>query len=103
MASVFNLAPRGPSERVIDLGRAFGRYAVLLAITGFFLSHSTSALHAQEAAGERVFFHAQIFTADPQNPYADAVAIHGDKIVAVGNLPEVLKSVSPKAYCSRAG
>ena len=97
MASVFNLAPRGPSERVIDLGRAFGRYAVLLAVTGFILFHSTSALQAQEAAAERVFFHAQVFTADPQNPYADAVAIHGDKIVAVGNLPEVLKSVSPNA------
>src|SRR5450631_4008352 len=94
---LLNSAPRGPSERVIDLGRAFGRYAVLLAVTGFFLSHSTSALQAQEAAGERIFFHAQVFTANPKNPYAAAVAIRGDKILAVGNLPEVAKSVSPNA------
>src|SRR4029077_8701350 len=32
-----------------------------------------------------------------QNPYADAVAIRADRIVAVGNLPEVAKSVSPNA------
>ena len=94
---LLNSAPRGPSERVIDLGRPLGRYAVLLAVTAFFLSYSTSALQAQEAAGERIFFHAQVFTADPQNPYADAVAIRGDKIVAVGNLSEVAKSVSPNA------
>jgi hypothetical protein len=52
---------------------------------------------AQAVASERVLFHAKIFTADPQNPYAEAVAIRGDKILAVGTLPEVLKSVSPNA------
>jgi len=42
-------------------------------------------------------FHAKIFTGDPQNPYAEAVAIRGDKIVAVGNLREVTKAASAKA------
>ena len=43
-------------------------------------------------AQDQIFFHAQIFTADPQHPYAEAVAIRGDKILAVGNLPEVEKA-----------
>jgi predicted amidohydrolase YtcJ len=52
---------------------------------------------AQEGSGERIFFHAKVFTGDPQNPYAEAVAIRGDKILAVGNLSEVTKAVSAKA------
>jgi predicted amidohydrolase YtcJ len=56
-----------------------------------------SSLWAQESSGERVFFHAKVFTGDPQNPYAEAVAIRGEKIVAVGNLAEVEKSTSAKA------
>ena len=45
-------------------------------------------------AQDQLFYHAKIFTADPQNPYAEAVAIRGDKILAVGNLPEVEKAAS---------
>ncbi len=54
-------------------------------------------LPAQETSGERIFFRAQVFTGDPENPYAEAVAIRGDKIVAVGNLSEVAKAVSAGA------
>jgi predicted amidohydrolase YtcJ len=57
----------------------------------------SSALWAQESSGERIFFHAKVFTGDPLNPYAEAVAIRGDRIVAVGNLSEVVKAVSPNA------
>jgi predicted amidohydrolase YtcJ len=63
----------------------------------FILVQGRCSLRAQESSGERVFFHAKVFTGDPQNPYAEAVAIRGDKILAVGNLPEVMKSVSAKA------
>lgn len=52
---------------------------------------------AQSPSSERIFFHAKIFTADPQNPYAEAVSIRDGKIVAVGTLPEVAKSVSANA------
>jgi predicted amidohydrolase YtcJ len=74
--------------------RVLGHSLVLLFVTPFFLLHS---LRAQETSGEKIFFHAKVFTGDPQNPYADAVAIRADKIIAVGNLPEVAKSVSPNA------
>jgi predicted amidohydrolase YtcJ len=54
-------------------------------------------LCSQESSGERIFFHAKVFTGDPQNPYAEAVAVRGDKILAVGSLTEVEKSTSAKA------
>lgn len=76
------------------MGRLLGRSHLLL-LTFLFLT--VTLLSAQGTANERIFFHAKIFTANPENPYAEAVAIRGDKIVAVGNLPEVEKSVSPNA------
>jgi predicted amidohydrolase YtcJ len=51
----------------------------------------------QSPANERIFFDAKVFTGDPENPYAAAVAIRGEKIAAVGNLPQVEKSVSGSA------
>jgi predicted amidohydrolase YtcJ len=75
------------------MGRVL-RFAVLLFTAS---SLALLPLLAQDTSGERVFFHAKVFTGDSQNPYAEAVAIRGDKIAAVGNLPEVLKSVSAGA------
>ncbi|HEY6371732.1 MAG TPA: amidohydrolase [Candidatus Sulfotelmatobacter sp.] len=68
---------------------------LLLFAAALFLS--TSLLHAQDNSADRIFFHAKIFTADPQNPYAEAVAIRGDKVLAVGNLPNVVKSANANA------
>lgn len=49
------------------------------------------ALQAQPNSTGRIYFNAKIFTGDPQNPYAEAVAIRDGKIAAAGSLPEVLK------------
>lgn len=70
-----------------------GRFSVLLFCAGLFLH---SAVCAQQAE-DQIFFNGKIFTADPQNPYAEAVAIRGATIIAVGSLPEVLKVASPHA------
>jgi predicted amidohydrolase YtcJ len=76
------------------MGRVSRLYRItLFAATALLLQ----AAWAQGTADERVLYHAKVFTADPQNPYAEAVAIRAGKIVAVGNLPEVLKAVSPSA------
>jgi predicted amidohydrolase YtcJ len=48
-------------------------------------------------AQEKVFYNAKIFTANPQQPFADAVAIKGKFIVAVGNYDDVKKKVSAAA------
>jgi predicted amidohydrolase YtcJ len=77
------------------VGRVFGRYLGLLFFAAFIVLLASSALWAQ--GDERVFFHAKIFTADPEHPYAEAVAIRGGQIVAVGSTPEVTKSVSATA------
>jgi predicted amidohydrolase YtcJ len=78
------------------MGRVRVHFLIFLFCSTFFLL-TASPLWAQGAASERILFNAKVFTADPQHPYADAVSLRGDKIVAVGNLPEVLQSVSPTA------
>jgi predicted amidohydrolase YtcJ len=46
---------------------------------------------------ERVFFNAKVFTGVPEHPYAEAVAVRGGKIVAVGNLPDVILAAGKDA------
>lgn len=76
------------------MGRVCVRYSVVLFAVIFLL---LQPLWAQGNADERILYNAKVFTGDPQNPYADAVAIRGGKILSVGNLSEVSKSVSPNA------
>jgi predicted amidohydrolase YtcJ len=73
--------------------RSSGRTILLLLLASLSLPQ---AIWAQQTP-DKIFFHAKVFTADPQNPYAEAVALRGDKIIAVGNLSEVEKSASPNA------
>src|ERR1700722_12552967 len=48
-------------------------------------------------AAERILYNARIFTAEPDRPYAEAVAIRGDKIVAVGNRDEVARAADKES------
>jgi predicted amidohydrolase YtcJ len=50
-----------------------------------------------QAADEQVLYNGEIFTGEPEHPYAEAVAFRGDKIVAVGNRGEVSKAVASGA------
>jgi len=68
---------------------------VFLGVVLLFLVQT--ALLGQGSSSERIFFDAKVFTGDPQNPYAEAVVIRGDRILAVGNLPEVAKAASTQA------
>ncbi|MGA3089242.1 MAG: amidohydrolase [Terriglobales bacterium] len=75
--------------------RRLSRYCfVLLLAAACLLAASNGSLWAQGSADERILFHAQVFTGEPQSPYAEAVAIRGDRIIAVGSLAEVSKAVS---------
>lgn len=49
------------------------------------------------AATEHIFYNGKIFTAEPEHPYAEAVAIRGDKIVAVGSYADVKQTVAKDA------
>ncbi len=84
----------GKGDRVKRLSR---HYLFLLFVPTFFAVQTDSSLWAQESSGERIFFDAKVFTGDAQNPYAEAVAIRGDTIIAVGNLSEVVRSASANA------
>ena len=55
------------------------------------------ALTAAHAEKGRVFYNGKVFTGEPDHPYAEAVAISGDKIVAVGALVDVQKAAGPDA------
>lgn len=76
---------------ILRNSQCVGRLALL--IIGF----AGLQLWAQVDAGERILFHAKVFTGNPQNPYAEALAIKGDRIVAVGNFSDVVKQLSPSA------
>ncbi len=55
-------------------------------------------LLAQSNAPETtVFYNAKVFTTEPHDPYAEAVAVRGEKILAVGNLSEVTKAAGASA------
>jgi predicted amidohydrolase YtcJ len=80
------------NTRVQALGVAF---SVFTALAIFGASPCVRAQGRDQA--ERVFFNAKAFTGVPERPYAAAVAVRGEKIVAVGSLPEVLHAASPGA------
>jgi predicted amidohydrolase YtcJ len=71
--------------------RFFGLIVFAIAV-----SVSTARAEADDGA-ERVFYNARIFTAETEQPYAEAVAIRGDKIVAVGTRADVEKKVGKQA------
>jgi predicted amidohydrolase YtcJ len=69
----------------------------IFAYSAFFFFLLVISSFAQETTPDRIYFHAKVFTADPLNPYAEAVAVRGGEILAVGNLSEVAKAASSNA------
>ncbi|HLK31421.1 MAG TPA: amidohydrolase [Puia sp.] len=69
----------------------------LFAICCLVSAVSFSQQDTVSTAKEKVFYHARIFTANINQPYAEAVAIRDDKIIAVGNYTDVKKTVSANA------
>ena len=60
---------------------------------------TTAAMAASgaEPSAATLFYDAHVFTAEYAHPYADAVAIRGDRIVAVGPLAAVERAAGPAA------
>ena len=52
---------------------------------------------ATAAEQEVLFYNGRVFTAEPEHPYAEAVAIRGERIVGVGALGDVARQVGPGA------
>jgi len=70
-----------------------------LAQLGLFhsLAFGTLACAAADSGPATVLYDAQIFTADEAHPYAEAVAIRGERILAVGGLADVERAAGPSA------
>ncbi len=56
---------------------------------------STSARSQQPAAADLVILHGHVWTVDPAQPQAEAVAIHGSRILAVGSGADIAKWIGP--------
>ena len=80
-----------------SVGRSSRRSSTALLTVFFFLALACVSLWAQGSSAERIFFHAKVFTGNPENPYAEAVAVRGERIMAVGSLAEVLRTTSANA------
>lgn len=77
--------------------RRRSRYAWLaLLAAGASLPISASAI-ADDSAAATIFYDAQVFTAAYEHPYAEAVAIRGERILAVGSLQSVERAAGPSA------
>jgi predicted amidohydrolase YtcJ len=79
------------------MGRFSPSCRVFLLLIPCFLVQTDSVLWGQGSSDERILYHAKVFTGEPENPYAEAVAIRGDRILAVGTVSEVVKAASAKA------
>ena len=75
--------------------------ALACAATGIMGALALAAVSPTYAAdapdSTTLFYNAHVFTAEPMAPYAEAVAIQSDRIVAVGALPSVEKAAGSSA------
>jgi hypothetical protein len=63
-----------------------------------------SATLAAPAAADLVLTNARVFTGDPARPWAEAVAIKGERIIAVGTVSEIrAKDAQPIPSTSAGG
>ena len=80
--------------RLINRGRVtLGMCRLLVCGAAF----SSAAVQAEEAVTSTLLYHAHVFTAEYAQPYAEAVAIRGERIIAVGRLTDVEKAAGPSA------
>ena len=61
------------------------------------LGLTRAAIAGGDSADITLFYNAQVFTAEPERPYAEAVAVRGDRILAVGALADVEHAAGPSA------
>jgi predicted amidohydrolase YtcJ len=92
-------ARRLPHSEVRTFGDEMNRFlrksCLFVVFSAFFFA--SSARPDSNNASERVFYNGKIFTGEPEHPYAEAVAIRGAKIVAVGSFAEVKQTLGKNA------
>ena len=83
------------------MGKSCFTRAMIRAAAGFVgvlvLTAASSTFAADVPDSTMLFYNAHVFTAEPNAPYAEAVAIRGDRIVAVGALESVERAAGQGA------
>lgn len=69
----------------------------ILGVAALALSSVASAADHQPAPADLILLNTQVWTGNPAQPYADAVAIRGDRILAVGSSSRLLKLKGAKS------
>jgi predicted amidohydrolase YtcJ len=83
-------------ETPLSSARRWVAHVWLAVCTSALLASSPQGV-AEESSGTRILYNAQVFTAENAMPYAEAVAIRGERILAVGALPAVEQAAGPGA------
>src|ERR1700756_4888116 len=63
---------------------------VLVTVLAAFSGFRPQAQAAQDSPRTFLYLHGRIYTNDPQHPWAQAMAIRGDKIICVGAISQVM-------------
>jgi hypothetical protein len=93
---MFDAARLVDARRLIETRRLISRACLSLLCAGF-IGTAPVPVAAEEPTAATVFYHGHVFTAEYDHPYAEAVAVRGDRIVAVGALGDVLSAAGPSA------
>jgi len=76
-------------------------YGSLLCAGLISLTLGGAATSSFAAGADTILINAKIYTVNPQKPWAEALAIQGDKIVAVGTTREISAQRKPNTKLSR--
>ena len=71
------------------------RIAVVGSLIGIVCAAAAESAPDAQSSGATLFYDAHVFTAEYDHPYAEAVAIRGDRIVAAGALAAVERAAAP--------
>jgi predicted amidohydrolase YtcJ len=80
-----------PAVRQRRIWRAYLAFVCISSLT------TAAFAAADEMSVPTIFYNALVFTAEYDHPYAEAVAIRGDRIIAVGALGSVEQTAGPSA------
>ena len=86
--------------KLIQAIRCVSSKVFLLALTALMVA---SPGQAATSAADTIITNARIYTVNAHQPWADAMAVSGDKIVAVGTGAEIDKLRGPKTHVINAG
>jgi predicted amidohydrolase YtcJ len=76
---------RAPRPWFSRIGLAFWVWFVFLSVCAISPAHSQDSITKVKSGADTIILHGRVYTLDTKQPWAQAVAIRADKIVAVGN------------------